>query len=55
MVAYKLDCNIVVSKFKIESRYYDHFWTNALGKGSNPFIPVIEGKQMTYAKLNFYL
>ena len=33
-----MDCEIVVSKFKLQSGYYVHFWTNTLGKGMNPFI-----------------
>ena len=32
----ELDCAIVVSEFKLQSCYYVHFWTNALGKGINP-------------------
>ena len=34
------DCNIVVSEFKLQSCYYVHFWTNTLGKGINPLIPI---------------
>ena len=33
VVVYVLDCNIIVSKFELQSRYYIHFWTNTLGKG----------------------
>ena len=33
-----LDCRIIVSEFKLKSCYYDHFWTNTLGKGMNPLI-----------------
>ena len=33
-----MDCRIVVSKFKFQLRYYDHFRTNTLGKGMNPLI-----------------
>ena len=33
-----LDCDIVVSKFEIQSWYYVHFQTNAFGKGMNPLI-----------------
>ncbi len=32
---YVLDCDIVVSKFKLQSCYYIHFQTNSLGKGMN--------------------
>ena len=39
VVANILNCNIVVSKFKLQSCYYVYFWTNALGKGMNPLIP----------------
>ena len=34
-----LNCNIVASKFKPQSQYYIHFWTNNLGKGRNPLSP----------------
>ena len=30
------DCEIVVSEFKLQSRYYVHFRANTLGKGMNP-------------------
>ena len=33
-----LDCRIIVSEFKLQSRYYIHFQTNALGKDMNPLI-----------------
>ena len=33
-----LDCRLVVSKFKLYSCYYVHFWTNTLGKDMNPLI-----------------
>ena len=33
-----MDCEIVVSKFKLQSRYYIHFRTNTLGKSMNPLI-----------------
>ena len=38
VVANILDCDIVGSKFKLQLCSYIHFWTNALGKGMNPFI-----------------
>ena len=38
LVVKVLDCRIVVSEFKLQSRYYVHFWTNTLGKGMNLFI-----------------
>ena len=30
-----MDSGMVVSKFKLQSRYYVHFWTNTLRKGMN--------------------
>ena len=33
-----IDCGIVVSKFVLQSRHYDHFRANSLGKGMNPLI-----------------
>ena len=33
-----MDCGIVVSEFVFQSRHYDHFRTNILGKGMNPLI-----------------
>ena len=33
-----MDCEIVVSEFVLQSRYYVHFRTNTLGKGMNPLI-----------------
>ena len=37
-VANVLDCNSVVSKFKLQLCYYVHFLTNTLVKGMNPLI-----------------
>ena len=31
-----MDCEIVVSEFELQSRYYIHFRTNTLRKGMNP-------------------
>ena len=31
-VANVLECDIIVSDFEIQSRYYVHFWNNTLGK-----------------------
>ena len=28
--------SLKLSKFELQTRYYIHFWTNALGKGMNP-------------------
>ena len=32
------DCNLKVIKFKLQSLYYIHFWTNTLGKVMNLLI-----------------
>ena len=34
-----LNCNIVVSKFKLQSRYYIHFRSNIIGIGINSINP----------------
>ena len=31
-----MDCEIVISEFELQSRYYLHFRTNTFGKGMNP-------------------
>ena len=31
-----IDCEVVVSEFVLQSRYYVHFRANTLGKGMNP-------------------
>ena len=31
-MAKMLDCNLKVSEFELQSRYYIYFWTNNLGK-----------------------
>ena len=36
-----LDCDIVVSKFKLQLPYYDHFQTNTLGKGMASLMPPV--------------
>ena len=37
-----MDCEIVVSEFEFQSRYYVHFRANTIGNGMNPLIlPVI--------------
>ena len=38
-----IDCEIVVSEFELQSRYYVHFRANTLGKGMNPHIPPAMG------------
>ena len=37
-VANVLDCNIIVSKFKLQSCYYVHFQINNIGKDMSPLI-----------------
>ena len=39
VVANVLDCDIIVSEFEIQSRYYVHFQINTLRKGMNLLIP----------------
>ena len=38
VVANEFFSDIVLSEFKLMSDYYDHFRTNTLRKGMNPFI-----------------
>ena len=38
VVANVFNCNIIESKFELQSYYYIHFWTNTLGKCTNSFI-----------------
>ena len=38
LVVKTMDCEIVVSEFILQSRYYVHFWANTLRKGMNPLI-----------------
>ena len=33
-----LDCDIVVTEFKLQLHYYDHFQANTLGKSMNLLI-----------------
>ena len=42
-----LDCGIVVSKFKLQSCYYVHFWANTPGKGMKPSYPPSYGLNST--------
>ena len=39
VVANVLDCNIVVSEFELQSRYYVHFHTNTITKSMNFLVP----------------
>ena len=36
-----MDCGIVVSKSKIQSHYYFHFWINTLSRGVKPLILIL--------------
>ena len=38
VMAEVFDCGPEVNEFKLQALYYVHFWTNAHGKGMNPFI-----------------
>ena len=38
-----MDCEIVVSEFEVQLRYYVHFRTNTPGKGLNPLIVLAMG------------
>ena len=38
VVAKVLDCDAAVSEFELQSRYYIHFKTNTLGKGTNAHV-----------------
>ena len=41
VVAYVLDCDIVVSEFELHSRYYDLFWNNTLREGLKSLISLM--------------
>ena len=38
-----LKCGLKINKFKLQSWYCIHFWTNALGKGINPLMLLVMG------------
>ena len=42
VVANMLDCDIVVSKFDVQSRYYVHFWTNTFKQSMSLYLPNYE-------------
>ena len=44
----RMDCGIVVSEFKLQSRYYVHFYSNTLGKSMNPLSYQLWVKQYHY-------
>ena len=46
-LANMLDCNIVVSKFQLQSTYYIHFKANTFRKGMNVPIPPSYGLNCT--------
>ena len=39
-----LDCDLEVSEFELQLRYYVHFRINILRKGMNPFINQLQVK-----------
>ena len=39
LIANVLNCDVVVSEFELQSRYYVHIRINTLGKSINPLIP----------------
>ena len=43
MVANRLDWDIVVNEFELQPCYCVYFWTNAVCKDVNPFIPPCMG------------
>ena len=43
IMAQELDCGLKVSKFKLQSCYYIHFWTSTIGKGMTLLIPLAIG------------
>ena len=51
VVVIKLDCAIVVSKFKLQLQYCIQFCTNTLRKGMNPFISLSYGLNSTTSVL----
>ncbi len=42
-----MECGIVESEFELQSRYYVHFRTNALGKDIEPLYPSSYGLNST--------
>ena len=44
-----LDNDVIAGEFKLQSCHYVHFWTNALGKGMNRFIPQLWVKKWYYS------
>ena len=47
VVANILDCDIIVSKFKLQLHYYVHCQNKTFGKGMNLLIPLLWFKQYT--------
>ena len=43
VVANVLDCDIVESRFELQSRFYVHFRISTLWKGMKPYIPSTMG------------
>ena len=52
VVAKVLDCNPIVSEFKLQLYYYVHFQTNALGKGMNFLVPPAMGSIVSLLSYN---
>ena len=50
-----VDCDIVVSEFELQPRYYIHFQTNTLGKGMNPLFPNYGLNSITIVPLSGWL
>ena len=40
VMAKMLNYGLEVHEFKLQSHYYEHFWTNTLQKVMNPFVEV---------------
>ena len=43
-----MGCGVGVSEFKLQSRYYIHFWTSTLKKGMSPLFPQLWVKLYHY-------
>ena len=55
LVANLLDCDIIVSKFKLQLYYSVYFPTNIFWKGMNTFIPLIMGYIVPTRKVDMQL
>ena len=53
MAAKVMDCDTLVSEFELQSCYYVHFRTSALGRVMNPFIsPTIGYVRLLFSNKN---